>query len=216
MEHQSDMNPLAGNDKAVDSVKRSDVIETESIKHENQSNGYAEKQLRESYQKEANDIKERAKQMIVEMEESGTDPDDAEEYAARWANKRRNELKIKYLKKTPEDLRILIFEYNVLRGKKSRFGTVSYNYLRLKKHARPMDVIESAARPQAGPQVVANSMLETFNKEKEKAKTELDLALEQEEINEATARLKKANKRITKANEVLTKYNMLNHDICKL
>ena len=59
------------------------VIETESIKKEDQTNRYAEKQLRENYQKKANDIKERAKQMIVEMEESGTDPDDAVDWVQK-------------------------------------------------------------------------------------------------------------------------------------
>ncbi len=147
--------------------------------------------------------------MINQMVESGTEIDKAEDIAARWANQRRNELKIKYLKKTPEDLRKLIFEFNILRGKKSRYGTVTYNYLHYKKALSPTEIIDSAARPQEGPQVVAANMMKTFNKEKEEAETELRNAMEQEEINEAKARLKRAKKRIEKTKEVLKKYNML-------
>ena len=144
VEHQSDMNPLAGNDDSL-KARVLPIINNNSL----QEAGYDEHKLREEYTERARAIKDEGMQRI-------NDGDD-EEKVARWANDERNKLKVEYLMKTPEDLRNLIFKYNRKRGKPTKWGTLKYEDLK-SKGMTDLQIIESAARPQPSAKDVAENI----------------------------------------------------------
>lgn len=77
-------------------------------------------------------------------------------------NEERNKLKVEFLMKTPEDLRELIFKYNIARKKRNKWGTVEYEELKKgklgKKGKTDIEIIESAANPQPSAKDVANDI----------------------------------------------------------
>lgn len=149
VEHQSDLNPLAGNEG---SLKENVVpITNNNSLHET---GYDEHILREEYTKRARSIRETGMQRIKNGEDV--------EKVARWANDERNRLKVEYLMKTPEDLRNLIFKYNIARKKRNKWGTAEYEELKKgkpgKKGKTDVEIIESAASPQPSAKDVAKDI----------------------------------------------------------
>ena len=148
VEHQSDMNPLAGNDVSL----KEHALPINNL----QEAGYDEHKLREEYTERAKAIKNEGLQRIKDGED--------EEKVARWANDERNKLKVEYLMKTPEDLRNLIFKYNRKRGKPTKWGTLKYEELKAKGKT-DLQIIESAARPQPSAKDVAENIYKELGEE---------------------------------------------------
>ncbi len=86
-----------------------------------------------------------------------------ESQAARWSNLTRNNLKIKFLESTPEDLRDLIFKYNEARGL-NKWGTKTYEEL-IKLGKSDMDIINSAANAQPSLKDVGGSIYKALGNE---------------------------------------------------
>lgn len=151
VEHQSDMNPLAGNDVSL-KEHALPINNNNSL----QEAGYDEHKLREEYTERAKAIKDEGLQRIKDGED--------EEKVARWANDERNKLKVEYLMKTPEDLRNLIFKYNRKRGRTTKWGTLKYEELKAKGKT-DLQIIESAARPQPSAKDVAENIYKELGEE---------------------------------------------------
>ncbi len=105
--------------------------------------------LRPLYNQAAKNIKSTALGLVNSNKVSLTN-------AAKWANEARNNLKINFLRSTPEDLRNLIFKYNEKRSF-NKWGTKTYDQL-IQSGKTDMDIINSAANPQLSLEAVGKDI----------------------------------------------------------
>jgi len=113
------------------------------------------KSLRPLYNQAAKNVKTIALNLLKSGEYSSSE-------VAKFAVTARNNLKVAFLKATPEDLRNLIFKYNEARGL-NKWGTKTYE--QLSKTKSDIQIIESAGNPQPSLKSVGESIYKELGDE---------------------------------------------------
>ena len=113
---------------------------------------YVKKALRPLYTQAANNIKNTALSLI----KNGISKTEA----AKYANVARNNLKVKFLEATPDDLKELIFKFNEQRGL-NKWGTKTYDQL-IKLGKTDDQIINSAATPMGNQKKLGEALYKAF------------------------------------------------------